>query len=103
MKLEFYESDDTVIGILKIRLVIPSACNLKEKRRVIKSLKDRIKHNFNVSIAETGALENCQYSKIGVAMVGNSKQYVKGALSTLVNFFQSTPAVRLIDYQLTFV
>jgi len=66
MNLEFYESDDTVVGVLNVRLVIRSANTLKEKRRIIKSLKDRIKNNFNVSVSETGTLDHCQYSKLGI-------------------------------------
>ena len=103
MNLEFYTSDDTVIGVLNIRLVIRGANTLKEKRRIIKSLKDRVKNNFNVSISETGALDHCQYSRLGIAMVGNDKRYINGTLSNLVNMFRSVNAVELVDYHLDFV
>jgi uncharacterized protein YlxP (DUF503 family) len=104
MKLEFYKSDDAaVIGVLNVRLVIRSANTLKDKRRVIKSLKDRVKNNFNVSISEIGTLDHCQYSRLGVAMVGNDKRYVNGALSNLVNMLRATTSVELVDYHLEFV
>lgn len=103
MNLVFCESDNTVVGVLNIRLVMRSAGSLKDKRRIIKSLKDRIKNKFNVSISETGFLDHCQYSKLGIAMVGNDKQYVNGALSELVNIFQYVTSVELVDYHLEFV
>lgn len=103
MNLEFYESDDTVVGVLNIRLVIRSANTLKDKRRIIKSLKDRIKNNFNVSVSETGSLDHCQYSKLGISMVGNDKQYVNSTLSSLVNKVRCLTTVALVDYKLEFI
>lgn len=103
MKLEFYKPDDAVVGVLNIRLVIRGATTLKDKRRVIKSLKDRVKNNFNVSISEIGTLDHCQYSRLGIAMVGNDKRYVNGALSNLLNMFRVVTSVELVDYHLEFV
>lgn len=103
MKFEFCESNDTVVGVLNVRLVIRSANTLKDKRRIIKSLKDRIKNNFNVSISETGTLDNCQYSKLGIAMVGNDTNYVQSVLSGLINLFHRLTFVELVDYNLEFV
>lgn len=103
MNLQFHKSDDAVVGILNIRLVIRSANTLKDKRRIIKSLKDRVKNNFNVSISETGTLDHCQYSSLGIAMVGNDKRYINGALSNLINVFRTVTSVELVDYRLEFV
>jgi len=51
--------------------------SLKDKRRVVKSLKDRIAHGHNVSIAEVGALDEHRRSIIGIAMVANERGYVE--------------------------
>jgi hypothetical protein len=48
---------DMTVGVLQLELSIGDAMSLKDKRRVIKSLKDRIAHGHNVSIAEVGALD----------------------------------------------
>ncbi|MCF6155354.1 MAG: DUF503 domain-containing protein [Candidatus Brocadia sp.] len=103
MKLEFYKSDDTVVGVLNIRLVIRGANTLKDKRHIIKSLKDRVKNNFNVSVSEIGTLDHCQYSRLGIAMVGNDKRYVNGTLSNLINMFRASTSVELVGYHLEFV
>ena len=88
------------IGVLQIEISITDAMSLKDKRRVVKSIKDRIAHAHNVSIAEVGALDEHRRSIIGVAMVGNEKQYVEGALSKLVDFIRMVPQVSLLDYQI---
>jgi uncharacterized protein len=88
------------IGVLQLELSIADAMSLKDKRRVILSLKDRIAHAHNVSIAEVGALDEHRRSIIGMAMVANEKAYVEGALSKLVDFVRTVPQVNLIDYQI---
>ena len=91
------------VGVLQLELSIPSAFSLKDKRQVIKSLKDRIAHTHNVSVAEVGALDEHRRSIVAVAMVSNDKRYVEGALSKLVDFVKMVPQVSLIDYQVDFV
>lgn len=92
-----------VVGILQIELSIPDAFSLKDKRQAVKSLKDRIGHNHNVSIAEVGALDEHRRSILGVAMVANDKAYVEGALSKLVDLVRMTTNVVLQDYQMEFL
>ncbi|GJQ22487.1 MAG: DUF503 domain-containing protein [Planctomycetia bacterium] len=103
MDLEFHKSDDAVVGVLNIRLVIRSALTLKDKRRILKSLKDRVKNDFNVSISEIGTLDHCQYARLGIAMVGNDKKYLNSTLSNLLNMFRIAISVELVDYHLEFV
>jgi uncharacterized protein YlxP (DUF503 family) len=91
------------IGVLQLELNIGDAMSLKDKRRVILSLKDRIAHGHNVSIAEVGALDEHRRSILGLAMVSNDKGYVEGALSKLVDFVRTVPSVVLVDYQIEFL
>jgi uncharacterized protein YlxP (DUF503 family) len=88
------------IGVLQIELTVIDAMSLKDKRRVIKSIKDRISNGNNVSIAEVGALDEHRRCILGLAMVGNDKRYVEGALSKLVDFVKMVPQVSLQDYQI---
>jgi uncharacterized protein YlxP (DUF503 family) len=88
------------IGVLQVEISITDAMSLKDKRRVVKSIKDRIAHAHNVSIAEVGALDEHRRSIIGMAMVGNDGQYIEGALSKLVDFVRMVPQVSLLDYRI---
>ena len=88
------------IGVLQLELSIADAMSLKDKRRIVLSLKDRISHGHNVSIAEVGALDEHRRSILGVAMVSNDARYVEGALSKLVDFVRGVPQVSLVDYRI---
>ncbi|MCC6239914.1 MAG: DUF503 domain-containing protein [Phycisphaerales bacterium] len=89
-----------IVGVLQLELLIPQADSLKDKRRVIKSLKDRITHGHNVSIAEVGALDEHRRSILGMAMVSNDRRYVEGGLSKLVDLVRATVDVVLQDYKI---
>jgi uncharacterized protein YlxP (DUF503 family) len=89
-----------IVGVLQIELSIPDAMSLKDKRRVVKSIKDRIAHAHNVSIAEVAALDEHRRSILGLAMVSNDSRYVEGALSKLVDFIRTVPQASLVDYQI---
>jgi len=89
-----------VVGVLQLELSIGDAMSLKDKRRVVLGLKDRISHAHNVSIAEVGALDEHRRSILGVAMVSNDARYVEGGLSKLVDLVRATPQVTLLDYQI---
>jgi len=88
------------VGVLQLELSILDAMSLKDKRRVVLSLKDRIAHAHNVSVAEVGALDEHRRSIIGIAMVANDARYVEGGLSKLVDFVRTVPQVTLVDYRI---
>lgn len=88
------------VGILQLDLAIPEAFSLKDKRRVILSLKDRISNTHNVSVAEVDRMDEHQRCIMGIAMVSNDKRYVEGGLSKIVDMVRMNPGVNLLDYQI---
>lgn len=92
-----------IIGTLSIKLMTRDARSLKDKRRIIKSLKDRIRNNFNVSVTEINALDSKQHCVLGVAMVGNDRRHINGVLSTIINSLHAFPSAELIDYELELI
>jgi len=59
------------VGVARLVLSIPGARSLKDKRRVVKSLKDRVRARLPVSLAEVGELERYQVATLGLAVVSN--------------------------------
>ena len=90
------------IGVLQLNIFIPQANSLKTKRQVLKSLKDKIRHKFNVSIAEINCLDKWQKANLAVACVNSDKKLVNSILCQVVNIIETQHAVELIDYALDF-
>jgi len=64
------------ILLIELSLQIPHAHSLKDKRRQIKSLKDRLRNRFNASVAEIDALDKWQQAVMGICMISNDKPYL---------------------------
>jgi uncharacterized protein YlxP (DUF503 family) len=88
------------VGVLQVKLVIRQSFSLKDKRSVIKSLKDRMRNEFNVSVAEVDSQDSRQQAVLGVVMVGADRRYVEGALTRVVSFVRACPLVELVDFSL---
>ncbi|HSI33507.1 MAG TPA: DUF503 domain-containing protein [Tepidisphaeraceae bacterium] len=91
------------IGILQIEIEVPDAMSLKDKRRQVLSLKDRIRRGHNVSVAEVGGLDEHRRAVLGVAMVSNDLRYVQGALDKIVELVKAVPTVAVDDWQIDFL
>ena len=91
------------LGLLQLEIKIPGAGSLKDKRRVVRSLKDRLHHDHLVSVAEVGAKETWNLAILGVALVSNDGAYVHSVLETIVRKVQSHPEAQLEDYSLDVV
>ncbi|MBU3758439.1 MAG: DUF503 domain-containing protein [Candidatus Omnitrophica bacterium] len=93
--------DATVhIGVLYLEIFIPLSGSLKSKRSVLKSLKDRVRSRFNVSVAEVGAHDKWQRSVLAFGAVSSDKTHLDRALQGVLSFVQENHEVELISHSL---
>ena len=77
-----------VVGILEITLGIDSADSLKAKRKVVRSLIDRMRNRFNCAVSEVGDNDVYVRAQIGVSTVANDVQFVNSVLDKVLNAFE---------------
>jgi uncharacterized protein YlxP (DUF503 family) len=68
------------IGILTLELQIELSHSLKDKRSVVKGLKDRLRRKFNVSVAEIAHMDSWQRSTVAVVTVSNDRKFAEQVL-----------------------
>ena len=85
-----------VVGLLQVEIHLPLAQSLKDKRSVVKSLKDQIRGRFNVSVAEVDPTELWQRATVGLSTVGESRTIVDRILDDVTEWIRSTRLVELI-------
>ena len=73
---------------------------MKGKRRVVKSLRDRVRNKFNISIAEIGDQDVWQSLHIGIAAVSSDAQYLDGLLRQVVDFIDNLHLAEMTDCQI---
>lgn len=91
------------VGICTVELFIPDSGSLKGKRQVIKSIKDRIRQNYNVSVAEIDGHDLWQKVILGIACVGVEKRYMNGVLDKIIDLLQGNHSVELLKYNIEFI
>ena len=72
-----------LIAFLTLELRIEGAHSLKDKRQVVRSLKDRLRAHFNVSVAEMDANGLWQRATIGVVSISDSRDYLEGLMNNV--------------------
>jgi len=92
---------DMVIGVLEVEMRIPGASSLKSKRMVVKSIKDRIRNKFNVSVSELSHFSTKQRCLLGIAHLSTAKPFTNRVLSEVLNFIQSCRQIELVDFEMT--
>tara|TARA_B100000029_G_C17501495_1_gene932818 strand:- start:1094 stop:1396 length:303 start_codon:yes stop_codon:yes gene_type:complete len=88
-----------VIGCCSIRFYLHGNNSLKGKRRVVRAIKDRLKNDFNVSIAEVGSQDVLQSLHIGISAVSSDKPYMDGLMTKIVNAIDRMNLADIVDYK----
>jgi uncharacterized protein YlxP (DUF503 family) len=81
------------VGIARVTLFVAGSHSLKEKRSVVRRLKDLVTQKFNVSIAEVGENDVWQRAVLGLALVGNERRFVESQLDEVLSLIRSKAEV----------
>ncbi len=88
-----------MIGALYLRLHLPGCGSLKDKRRIIKSLNQRVRQKYQVAVAEVGDLNRPTYCELEIAGVANERAHVHRVLTAVSRVFESRPEINVIEVQ----
>ncbi len=91
-----------VVGVIAWELEIVAAQSLKEKRSVVKSMKDRLHQRFNASVAETAHQDKWQKAELTACVVAGERRHADQVLESLDRFVAGDPRARIIDSYRTY-
>lgn len=86
-----------VIGVLTIELFLSDSSSLKCKRRILKSLLDKIKSRFNLAVAEIGMQDQWKHSLVGITCITNDVSHAHQMLSSAIRFIEHQGTVEILD------
>ncbi len=88
------------VSVLTLELHIPESRSLKDKRRVLKSLRDKLANTFNISHAEVGLQDKWQTTILALAMVSSDSKRLDSSAEKILSFISDFPGVRIIQSRL---
>lgn len=83
------------IGVLKTSLYLSEPQSLKDKRRIIKSLIEKLNNKFNLAVAETGDLDSWNRSELGIVCISNEAAHSDRMIASAISFIESQGTVEL--------
>ena len=92
-----------VVGVCRITLMVPESHSLKEKRMVLRRIKDRTRLKFNVAIAEVGDQDAWQSAQIGFAVVANEQGFVASMVDKIAKFIEDLGIAKVMDDEKDYV
>jgi len=90
-----------IIGLRTWELQLPAAHSLKDKRSVLRSLKDRLHNEFNVSVAETAHHDVWQRAELAACVVATDRRHAETVLGAADRLVEAHPGCRIIDSSLS--
>ena len=92
-----------VIGLLTLDLHFPGARSLKDKRQALRSLEQRVRNRFNVSIAEVEHQDLWQRARLAVVSVNTDQQHLESTLQSVVGEAENAREIQLLDASTEFL
>ena len=88
------------VALLQVVLQIPDANSLKDKRRVVRGLIDRIRNEFPVAAAEIEDQDVWRSAVLGFASVSNSAKHAASVMQKVLEYLRASPACRVVEHEL---
>jgi uncharacterized protein YlxP (DUF503 family) len=86
-----------VVGTLIIEFRLHDNRSLKGKRKIVRSMVDKVKHKFNVSIAEIGSNDKWQKIELGISTVGNDRRHIDASLNSILGYLESLYLAEIVN------
>ena len=86
--------------MLQLIIELPESTSLKDKRRVVLAIKDRLRSKFRLSCAEVDLLDSLRFAHLGAALVSNSRAHGEEVMRKALDFVESSYDLRLHDSQI---
>jgi len=85
------------VGVLTIDMQITNGSSLKDKRAVLRRMKDRLKNTFNVSVSEVNNNDKWQRATIGIAAISNDKTHLEATLNKVRDFVERDKNIVVLE------
>ncbi len=86
-----------IVGTLRVRLFLRESRSLKDKRQVTRSILDRLRNAYNISISEIEARDDHRLIVLGMAIVGDSPQAIRHQLQSIQEALRKHPIAEYLD------
>lgn len=92
-----------IVAVLTVELYLPGSISLKDKRAILRQLKDRLANKFNISIAEVDHLDKWQRAQLGIAQVGSDYKFLEKSMNTILQVIDENGTVEVTEHLIEYL
>ena len=92
-----------VVGVCRVTMMVSEAHSLKEKRMVLRRVKDKVTNKFNAAIAEVGDQDSWQTAQLGFAVVSNEMGFTQAMVQKILAYIEEVAAAKIVDDEQDYV
>lgn len=92
-----------IVGICKVDLALHEGHSLKEKRRIVRKIKDSVLGRFKIPVSEVGFHDLWQRAELGFAVVGSSKSGINSIMDKILGHIAASCGGYVVDKKFEFV
>jgi len=86
-----------IVSMIQLIFEIPDVDSIKEKRRIIRSIKDKLQRRFRMTAAEVDLMDSLSFGQIGGALVSNSRSFGESVMQKAFEMIERDMPVRIQD------
>ena len=91
------------VGCCSLRFVLRGNQSLKDKRRIVRKIKDRLKNKFNISVAEIGDQDMKNNLYLGVAAISSDSRYLDSLMEQVISFVDNMHLADIADHHVELI
>lgn len=89
-----------IVSMLQILIEIPETYSIKDKRKVVKAIKDTLIKKFKLSCAEIDLQDSLRFAQLGLALVSNSAEFGEKVMQKAVNIVENDYPLRIHSWEI---
>jgi uncharacterized protein YlxP (DUF503 family) len=90
------------IAVVRLDLLVPGSRSLKDRRQAVKSLKERLRHRYEVACSEVGDLDSWNRASLGISAVANEKPLLQEIVDGIARYAQNDSNVQVTGVERDF-
>ncbi len=85
-----------LVGRCRVEILVHDSRSLKDRRRVLDSVMEQLRHKFNICVAQVDRAERWNHAVLGIAVVANERRFLDSVLTRTVNALEADPRLSVL-------
>ena len=92
-----------IVAVMTVEMYLHGSASLKDKRAILRRLKDKLSNKYNISVAEVDHQDKWQRAQLGIAQVGSDYKYLEKCMNTIFDLIDNYDVAEVVDHTIEYL